>query len=187
MASRRTFVVEVMGRWCGFLALMGGMSAGAERVYLHEDRLTLGTLDDDVRDMVEGFRRGRRFHLAIRNEQASVGYTTDFLRQLFTEESGGLFDVRTMILGHLQQGGNPTPFDRVHAARLAAHSIDWLSGQILSGRSDWRYVAMVNGKTGSAPLRSFPDVVDMEFRRPKEQWWMALRPIMEDLARPPRG
>lgn len=187
MASRRTFVVEVMGRWCGFLAMMGGMSAGAERVYLHEDRLTLGTLNEDVRDMVEGFRRGRRFHLAIRNEQASVGYTTDFLRQLFTEESAGLFDVRTMILGHLQQGGNPTPFDRVHAARLAAHSIDWLSGQILSGRSDWRYVATVNGKTGSAPLRSFPDVVDMEFRRPKEQWWMALRPIMEDLASPPRS
>lgn len=184
-ASRRTFIVETMGRWCGFLALMGGLSAGAERVYLHEEGMTLAGLNEDVQEMVEGFKRGRRFHLALRNEQASVGYTTEFLRELFTEESQGLFDVRTMILGHLQQGGNPTPFDRVHAARLAAHSIDWLTGQVLAGRSDWRYVSMVNGKMGTAPIRNFPDVVDMEFRRPREQWWMALRPIMRELAQPP--
>ncbi len=187
MASRRTFVVETMGRWCGFLAMMGGMSVGAEKAYLHEEGLTLAQLNQDVEDMVAGFKRGRRFHLAIRNEEASVGYTTEFLRQLFTEESRGLFDVRTMILGHLQQGGNPTPFDRAHAAQMAAYSIDWLTGQILAGRSDWRYIARVQGKMGTAPLRMMPEVVDMEFRRPREQWWMDLRPIMADLATPPEG
>ncbi len=53
--------------------------------------------------------------------------------QLFAEESGGEYDVRPMVLGHLQQGGNPTPFDRVHATRLAAYCVDWLSAQISAG------------------------------------------------------
>ncbi|MGB8019907.1 MAG: 6-phosphofructokinase [Candidatus Nanopelagicales bacterium] len=185
-ASRRAFVVEVMGRNCGFLALMGALSTGAEEVYLNEEGVTLSRLNDDVRQMVDGFRsRGRRFHLGIRNEEASVGYTTEFLCQLFTEESEGLFDVRPMILGHLQQGGNPTAFDRVHAARLAAFSIDWLTGQVLAGRRDWRYVADVDGRLSTAALKRMPETYDMEARRPKQQWWMDLKPVMEQLAREP--
>ena len=117
--------------------------------------------------MVAGFRTGRSFHLSIRNEQASAGYTTDFLCQLFTEESGGLFDVRPMVLGHLQQGGNPTPFDRVHAARLAAHCIDWLTGRMLAGRIDWHYATLVDGKLGSARLVRISEV--LRHREPPAQ------------------
>lgn len=185
MASRRMFVVETMGRWCGFLALMGGLCSGAERVYLHEEGLTLAQLNADVEEAMDGFRRGRSFHLAVRNERASLGYTTDFLRQLFAEESRGLFDVRTLVLGHLQQGGDPTPFDRVQATRLAAHGIDWLTGQILAGRTDWRYVAMRGGKIDTAPVAELPDVADLEYQRPRDLWWMDLRRLMDDLANPP--
>lgn len=185
MASRRCFVVEVMGRHCGFLALVGGLSVGAERVYLHEEGVRLSDLTADVAAMVDSFARGRRFHLAIRNESASVGYTTEFMCQLFAEESGGHFDVRPMVLGHLQQGGNPTPFDRVHATRLAAYCVDWLSGQIESGKRDWAFVGLNDGKPSAASLKTMPDLVDMEYRRPYEQWWMPLRPIMDALAMEP--
>jgi 6-phosphofructokinase 1 len=172
-----------MGRKCGFLAAMSAMSVGAEEVYLNEQPLTLNRLNSDVADMVDGFRSGRRFHLAIRNEEASKGYTTDFLCQLFTEESTGLFDVRPSVIGHLQQGGNPSPFDRVHAASLAAHCIDWLTGRMLAGRKDWHYAALVDGKLGSARLVRMPEVYDIANRRPKDQWWMDLLPVMNLLAR----
>jgi 6-phosphofructokinase 1 len=185
MASRRCFVVEVMGRYCGYLALAGGLSVGAERVYLHEQGVRLADLTADVEAMVDSFKKGRRFHLAIRNESASVGYTTEFLCQLFTEESGGAFDVRPMVLGHLQQGGNPTPFDRVHATRLAAYCVDWLSGQIGQGKRDWGFVGLTDGKLSTIPLKTMPDLVDMEFRRPLEQWWTSLQPIMDALAMEP--
>jgi 6-phosphofructokinase 1 len=132
--------------------------------------------------MVEGFRRGRTFHLSIRNEQASAGYTTDFLCQLFAEESGGLFDVRPMILGHLQQGGNPTAFDRAHAARLAAHCVDWLTGRMLAGRKDWHYATLQDGRLGSARIVKMDEVYDMDNRRPLEQWWMPLLDVMDTLA-----
>jgi len=182
MASRRCFVVEVMGRYCGYLALLGAMSVGAERVYLHEQGVRLADLTADVAEMVASFRSGRRFHLAIRNEAASVGYTTEFLCQLFAEESGGDFDVRPMVLGHLQQGGNPTPFDRVHATRLAAYCVDWLSGQIDAGKAEWCFVGLTDGKPTPVPLKTMPDLVDMEFRRPLDQWWLGLQPVMDALA-----
>ncbi len=186
-ASHRAFVVEVMGRRCGFLAALGALSVGAEELYINEIPVTLERLNEDVRTMVEGFREGRNFHLSIRNEEASAGYTTEFLTQLFTEESGGLFDVRPMILGHLQQGGNPTAFDRVHAARLAAHCIDWLTGQVLAGRSDWHYAAFAGDRMTSAPLARMHDAYDMDNRRPLEQWWMELLPTLDLLAWPPDG
>ncbi|MCL3859650.1 6-phosphofructokinase [Actinotalea sp. K2] len=185
MASRRTFVVEVMGRFCGYLALMGSLSVGAERVYLHEEGVRLADLTQDVASMVAGFAAGRRFHLTIRNEDASVGYTTDFLCQLFTEESGGLFDVRPMVLGHLQQGGSPTPFDRVQATRLAAYCVDWLSQQIVSGSTEWGFVGQADGALTTLPLKTMPDLFDMEFRRPVNQWWLDLKPVMEALATEP--
>ena len=187
MASRRCFVVEVMGRYCGYLALMGALSVGAERVYLHEQGVRLADLTADVAEMTASFAAGRRFHLAIRNESASVGYTTDFLCQLFTEESGGSFDVRPMVLGHLQQGGNPTPFDRVHATRLAAYCVDWLSGQIDAGKRQWSFVGLADDALTALPLKTMPDLVDMHVRRPIDQWWLELQPIMDALAtEPPR-
>ena len=151
MASQRAFVVEVMGRYCGYLALMGALSTGAERVYLHEEGVTLADLSDDVARMVASFRAGRRFHLAIRNEAASDGYTTDVMCRLFAEESAGEFDVRPMVLGHLQQGGNPTPFDRVHATRLAAYCVDWLSAQISAGTGSGRSSAAPRGGPPPSP------------------------------------
>ena len=180
-ASHRAFVVETMGRRCGFLAGMAALSVGAEEVYLPEQPTTLSRLNHDVAEMVAGFKRGRSFHLSIRNEQASVGYTTEFLCRLFAEESGGEFDVRPMVLGHLQQGPNPTAFDRAHAARAAAHCIDWLTGRILAGRNDWHYATFIGGKLGSARILKLPEVYDMENRRPLDQWWMPYMDVMAEL------
>jgi 6-phosphofructokinase 1 len=185
-ASRRAFVIEVMGRYCGYLAQMGGLATGAERVFIPEDGISLAQLAADAEEMVTGFQHGRRFYLAIRNEMASAGYTTEFLRQLFTEESEGDFDVRTMILGHLQQGGNPTPFDRVQATRLSAYAIRWLTEHADAGSVEWAYIGSDQGRPHGENLRALPDVAENiagGFRRPKNQWWLPLREVSEAVAR----
>src|SRR5512137_390321 len=107
VALRRCCIVEVMGRYCGYLAMMGGLATGAERVYLNEDGLTLKDLLADLRRMQLDFKDRKRLGLIIRNEFANPTYTTGFMRTLFEEESHGLFDVRQIILGHMQQGGDP--------------------------------------------------------------------------------
>jgi 6-phosphofructokinase 1 len=79
VASRRVFVVEVMGRQCGYLALMSAMATGAERVYLHEEGITLKDLQLDVERLKRGFQLGQRLGLIIRTEDANETYSTDFV------------------------------------------------------------------------------------------------------------
>jgi 6-phosphofructokinase 1 len=187
MAARRCFVVEVMGRYCGYLALMSGLAGGAERVYLHEEGVTLRDLQAEVERMIAGFREGRRLYLTIRGEYANSRYTTDFLCRLFEEEGHNLFDVRQAVLGHVQQGGNPTPYDRILATRLAARCIDFLSQELDRGSAEGAIIGLVEGKVTFLPLKQMPDLVDWDNRRPREQWWLKLRPVVQAMAQQPAG
>jgi 6-phosphofructokinase 1 len=184
MAARRCFVVETMGRYCGYLALMSGLAGGAERVYLHEEGLTLKDLQAEVERMVESFRGGRRLYLTIRNERANPQYTTDFMCALFEEEGRNLFDVRRAILGHIQQGGNPSPFDRIWATRLAARCISFLTEQLERGSTEGAFIGLIDGKVTAIPISRMTEMVDWTYRRPKEQWWLGLRPVVQAMALP---
>src|SRR5690606_11428099 len=115
VASHRCFVVEVMGHDCGYLPLMAGLATGAEHVFLPEEGITLEAVSAAVTEMVAGFNAGKRLGLVIRGELADPNYTTDVLRAIFEKEGGDLFDVRQAVLGHVQQGGSPSPFDRIQA------------------------------------------------------------------------
>lgn len=181
-ASRRCFVVETMGGYCGYLALLGGLSGGAVRVYLHEEGIVLKDLAHDIEKMVDSFRVGQRLFLTVMNEKASPMYTSDFLCRLFEQESQGLFDAREVVLGQTQQGGSPSPFDRILGTRLAAHSIDWLSNQIDTGKTGSSVIGLVEGKVRILSLRRAEELADWEHRRPLEQWWLELRPVIDVLA-----
>jgi 6-phosphofructokinase 1 len=184
VASRRTFVVEVMGHYCGYLSLMSALATGAERAYMHEEGVTLADMVRDVNMLIAGFKQGKRVGLMIRNEHANDVYTTDFMRALFEEEGGDLFDVRQAILGHLQQGGNPTPYDRILATRMASNCIDYLEEQITQGTADSSFIGLVDGEFTLSSMEDMPRMVDDEYGRPKEQWWLNLRPTVRLLAQP---
>ncbi len=81
VAERRCYIVEVMGRRCGYLALMSGLATGAERVYLHEEGVTLKSMKEDLDRLVQGFREGKRLGLVIRNEEANPTYDTTSCRR----------------------------------------------------------------------------------------------------------
>ncbi|WP_243118547.1 6-phosphofructokinase [Actinomyces wuliandei] len=178
-ASRRCFVAEVMGRRCGYLALMSGLAAGAEQVYLHEDGLTLSQLAQDSARMVDSFRSGRNLYLVVRNERASANYTTGVLARIFTEEGQGLYDVREAVIGHLQQGGNPTPFDRIMATKLVAAALELLATELEGGTAGAFYIGLMGGRVDHRPLERMNDELDRDNRRPLHQWWTGLRPAIE--------
>ena len=184
VASRRAFVVEVMGGYCGYLALMSALATGAERVYLPEEGVVLQDLVDDVNSLVEGFKHGKRLGMMIRNEKANETYSTGFMCALFEEEGGDLFDVRQAILGHVQQGGNPSPFDRIMATRLAALSIEYLAAQLGQPGPVSPCVGQKGGRLLFTDLEDIPRLMDRNFQRPKIQWWLNLRPLARVLAQP---
>jgi len=184
VAVQRCFVVEVMGRYCGYLALLSGLASGAERVYLHERGVRLDDLQRDVSAMTRDFERGKRLSLVVRNERASRNYTTEFMAALFEEEGKDLFDVRRTVLGHLQQGGDPSPFDRIQATRLAAHAIDLVRGALDRGERDVVAIGVSGGRVTTTPLAEALASADRGARRPREQWWLELESLVRELAHP---
>ena len=60
--------------------------------------------------------------------------------------------------------------------------MDWLTGQVLAGRSDWHYASSGDGRKRTEPLTRVSDVYDMENRRPRDQWWMPLREVLGTLS-----
>lgn len=76
--------------------------------------------------MVKGVQR----YLIIRSECANDNYTTDFIKAVFAEEGKNIFSTRINVLGHVQQGGSPTPFDRNQATKMAARAAEHLLKQV---------------------------------------------------------
>lgn len=183
-ASKRAFVVETMGRGCGFLPLVGGIAGGAEKAYLPETGLTLEELSTDIEALVDAFESGRSFYLAVMGEDASPHYSSDVVAKLYEAEGKGLYSVRQAVIGHVQQGGSPTPFDRINATRLAYKAVANLDEQLRNGSAN--YVAASSSEPGLlAPLRTVTEGMDWDAQRPYEQWWMSLRPVFDQLSRRP--
>jgi 6-phosphofructokinase 1 len=184
VATRRCFVVEVMGHWCGYLALMGALATGAEHFYLPEDGITLNELQKDVNALKHGFNSGKKLGLVIRNEDANPIYSTSFICSLFEEEGRDVFDVRPAILGHLQQGGDPSPFDRIQATRLARLCIEHMIEQCVQGDTTSCFIGLQNGKYFFHDMRDFDRMADLKYQRPREQWWLELKTIANLMAKP---
>ena len=182
VASHRTYVVEVMGYDCGYLALMGGLATGAERIYLPEDGIALDDLRADVARLKEGFSHGKRLGLMIRSEHADPHYTTDFLTTLFEKEGAGLFDVRRTILGHIQQGGRPSPFDRIQATRLSAKALAHLVEAAADHKAEAVGIGRVAGKVELTDLADFDALMEPKARRPLSQPWLEVRDIARTMA-----
>jgi len=124
--------------------------------------------------LVEGFKHGKRLGLIVRSERADPYYTTDFLTRLFEKESGDLFDVRRCVLGHTQQGGRPSPFDRIQATRLTARALAYLIEQSASDLAPAVCIGRQAGQVRFTSLSYFPDLVESQFQRPREQFWLEL-------------
>ncbi len=177
-ASKRCFVAELMGRRCGYLTLMSGIASGAEYAYLNEENTTLAEIDEDAHRLRETFEAGRRLFLVVVNEEADAHYNREFLANVFEAESDGLYDVRSSALGHLQQGGAPSPYDRLLATRLVFAALGELGSQFSQGRSQAVYIGDVGNTIQVRPVDRMFDDLDMANRRPFDQWWRDLRPIL---------
>ncbi|MDJ0665414.1 MAG: 6-phosphofructokinase [Acidimicrobiia bacterium] len=184
VASGRCFVVEVMGRDCGYLALMSGLATGAERVYLPEEGISLADLEADVSSLKVGFKLGKRLGLVITSEHADPVYNSGFIKQLFERESEGLFSVRQSILGHIQQGGDPSPFDRIQATRFASKSLQYLIDQALSDSPTSAFMGLQHGKIRFTDLSEFPNLIEADAHRPKDQSWLSLMPLAKVMGSP---
>jgi len=152
-SHKRIFVVETMGRTAGWLALEGGESCGAYIILIPEYDFSIDRVNELV---MEGRRAGTRYEIIVVAEGAKpiggklavkvkgdatmqeiLGGSGDFLAQ---EIRGRVpFEVRVTVLGHIQRGGQPIPFDRILGTRLGVAAVDLIK------RGEFGKIAVLRG------------------------------------------
>uniref|UniRef100_A0A3Q4G3I3 ATP-dependent 6-phosphofructokinase n=1 Tax=Neolamprologus brichardi TaxID=32507 RepID=A0A3Q4G3I3_NEOBR len=191
--KRRVFIIETMGGYCGYLATVGGLAAGADTVYIYEEPFDIRDLQANVEHLTEKMKTSIQRGLVLRNENCNENFTTDFIYQLYSEEGRGVFDCRKNILGHMQQGGAPSPFDRNFGTKIAAKAMQWITrtlkesykgGRVFANSEDTACLLGMRRRTlVFQPVAQLRDETDFVHRIPKEQWWLKLRPLMKILAK----
>ncbi len=122
-SHQRAFLIEVMGRECGYLALMAGIAGGAEAVVIPEMEVDP---EDVAAELRSAYERGKPHALVVVAEGAK--YNAERMARYFAENRERLgFDLRVTILGHVQRGGAPGAFDRLLGTRLGAAATEHLA------------------------------------------------------------
>ncbi|XP_028288487.1 ATP-dependent 6-phosphofructokinase, platelet type isoform X7 [Parambassis ranga] len=193
--KRRVFIIETMGGYCGYLASVGGLAAGADAAYIYEEQFDIRDLQANVEHLTEKMKTSIQRGLVLRNENSNENYTTDFIYQLYSEEGRGVFDCRKNVLGHMQQGGAPSPFDRNFGTKISAKAMQWISkklvetfrqdeGRVFANSEDTCcLLGMRRRALVFQPVVQLKEESDFVHRIPREQWWLKLRPLMKILAK----
>jgi 6-phosphofructokinase 1 len=121
-SHQRAFLIEVMGRDCGYLALTSGIAGGAEMILCPEFE---ASPEDVAHALKDAYLRGKAHCIIVVSEGYKPGMeaVAHYLKEC-RDELG--FEVRTTVLGHVQRGGSPTAFERLLATRLGAAGVDAL-------------------------------------------------------------
>ena len=152
----RLFIIEVMGRDAGYIALHSGISTGAEHILIPEKKTSVATL---IASLQEKERRKKMVNMIVVAEGENFGGAMELAKHL--EKKMPHQDLRVCILGHIQRGGAPSAFDRVIASRMGYHAVECL----LEGRYNV-FVGMVNNKMHYTPL----DEAVKKKQRISEEW-----------------
>ncbi|KJX94440.1 6-phosphofructokinase like protein [Zymoseptoria brevis] len=198
-SRRRVFVVETQGGASGYIATIAGLCIGAIAVYTPEEGIHLNMLVEDIKFLKEQFAKdighAKSGKIILRNEKASKVYSTEFIAEAIKEESGGKFDSRFAVPGHVQQGGTPSPMDRVRAVRFAIKSLQHLES--FAGKSkqevadDPLSVTVIGMKGARVKVREMEKIeredTDWKDRRPKDEFWMALVDVVDTLSGRPKS
>lgn len=150
----RLFIVEVMGRDSGFIAIDVGLGGGAEEVFIPE---TLANVDQAIQAIRRGMARGKHSSILVAAEGQRQGRAYDLADQI-RRKAG--FDARVCILGHIQRGGSPTARDRILASQLGNAAVKALM-QGLSG-------VMIGMQSGQILPVPFKDIGNKKKRVPNE-------------------
>jgi 6-phosphofructokinase 1 len=142
-SHQRAFLIEVMGRDCGYLALMSGIAGGAEMILVPE----IPTPVEEVAEILtDAYMRGKSHGIVIVAEGYKPG-TQAVLKYLEEHKEELGFSMRVTVLGHVQRGGRPSAYDRILGTRLGAGATEGL----LEGKSG-HLAGMLNGEVAYTPL-----------------------------------
>ncbi|HEY1021784.1 MAG TPA: 6-phosphofructokinase [Flavisolibacter sp.] len=141
-AHDRLFIIEVMGRDAGYIALHSGIACGAENILIPEQKTDMEAIIDSLQ---EKERRKKLVNLIVVAEGSEVGGANEIAR-IISDRIPSI-EARVAILGHIQRGGAPTGLDRLIASRMGYHAVE----SLIVGRHNV-FVGIQNNKMNYVPL-----------------------------------
>jgi len=202
-SRRRVFVIETQGGRSGYLATMAGLSVGAVAVYIPEEGVNIHMIARDIEFLRESFKHDRGASRAgkiiLNNERASTTYTTQVIADMIREEARGRFESRAAVPGHFQQGGKPSPMDRIRALRMAIKCMQFIEDRFINKSPEEITAdplsAAVIGIQGSevvfSPMGGENGLeateADWKDRRPKNEFWMSIKETVDILSGRPKA
>ena len=190
-SKSRVFVVEVHGGNCGYLSLIGGLCIGSTSSYVPEEPLSLEIIQKDINHLIRRFQDDHntrtasagRVILKAENTKPEI-YSTSVITGILKAEGNGLFDSREAVLGHLQQGDEPSPLDRIRATRMAVRAVDFIEDviELNNGKSlltptftkdDIHSVTIgiAGAELVATPLQVARKQADLKKRTSTNTWW----------------
>ena len=147
----RVFVVEVMGRDCGYIALQVALAGGCEEVLIPEKEINMERVCVEIK---EGSRKGKKSWIVIVAEGKEKGSVVE---EIIVKKTG--LETRLTVLGYIQRGGHPTALDRLLAARLGSFAVE-----ILKEGQTGKCVCLNNNELITIPLEQAiqPKKIDYE-------------------------
>ena len=193
-SRRRVFIVETQGGRCGYIPVMAGLNVGAVCVYTPEEGISIDMLAADIKHLRKAFAedsgQSRAGRLILVGEKASSIYNAKLISDIIKIEAHGRFESRDSMPGHVQQGGIPSPMDRIRAVRLAIKCIEQL--EEFAGASQHEIQkdpmsASVIGFRGAAVIHTSMEEVestetDWVNRRPRDVFWADIEPVVDMLS-----
>ncbi|PWY84827.1 6-phosphofructokinase PfkA [Aspergillus heteromorphus CBS 117.55] len=196
-SRRRVFVIETQGGKSGYIATTAGLSVGAVAVYIPEEGIDIKMLSRDIDLLRDNFAHdkgaNRAGKIILRNECASSTYTTQVVADMIKEEAKGRFESRAAVPGHFQQGGKPSPMDRIRAMRMATKCMlhlesyagktpeqiaaDELSASVIGVKGSQVLFSAMGGPNGLEATET-----DWARRRPKTEFWLELQDTVNILS-----
>lgn len=196
-SRRRVFVVETQGGKSGYIATTAGLAVGASAVYIPEEGIDIKMLSRDIDFLRDNFANdkgaNRAGKIILRNETSSKTYTTQVVADMIKEEAKGRFESRAAVPGHFQQGGKPSPMDRIRALRMAIRCMlhlegyagktpdeiaaDELSASVIGIKGSQVLFSPMGGENGLEVKET-----DWARRRPKAEFWLQLQDTVNILS-----
>jgi 6-phosphofructokinase 1 len=143
-AHDRLFIVEVMGRDSGYIALHSGIATGAESILIPERKTDI---DSVINSLVEKERRKKLVNIIVVAEGDEYGGANEIAKVV--KERLPHIDTKVCILGHIQRGGAPSCLDRLMASRMGYHAVE----SLISGRFNV-FVGILNNRVNYVPLEN---------------------------------
>ncbi|ESO12358.1 hypothetical protein HELRODRAFT_63192 [Helobdella robusta] len=189
-SKNRVFLFETIGGKCGYLTTMSALATAADIAYIYEESFGIKEIMTDLVQVAIKVRHGSNIGIVLMSDESHPSYNLDFLSRVYSHEGRSAFITKKIALKEIQDGGRPSPYDRLLAIKLASRTAEHLIAQLnenltSSGNTinfdTCTLAGLVKHQIDFTPVQELKKQYNFYNRNTRETWWMHLKSLAKTL------